>query len=188
MYKRQARQGDAFTEKEVEQAVDEFVTIHYNRRFLLREGVWLTFIPAGHLLGAAHLLLEIQENGKTTKICFSGDIGRRDTVLHANPEPVPAVDYLICESTYGSRVHLDDRPAEEALADAIRRTCINVPGRLIIPAFSVGRTQALLYTLNRLYSEHGFRPIQVFSDSPLARSSSRVYEKHHQLLLSLIHI
>lgn len=176
------QQGDAFSEKEVEQALDEFVPIHFNRRFLVCEGVWLTFIPAGHLLGAAHLLLEIEEDGRITRLCFSGDIGRRDTVLHATPEPVPQVDYLICESTYGSRVHLDDRPAEEALADVIRRTCINVPGRLIIPAFSVGRTQALLYTLNRLYSEQGFKPIQVFSDSPLARSSSRVYEKHHQLL------
>ena len=92
------------------------------------------------------------------------------------------MDYLICESTYGARQHVNQETPEEALADVIRRTCVDMPGRLIIPAFSVGRTQALLYTLNKLYTERDFPRIRVFSDSPLALGSTKVYEKHIQML------
>ncbi|MFT4031422.1 MAG: MBL fold metallo-hydrolase [Siphonobacter sp.] len=183
--KRMARlekKGDLYFEKQVGDSLDNFVTIGFNHRFKVKEGLWVTFIPAGHLLGAAHIVLETLENGERKSICFSGDIGRNHYPLHINPYKVPEVDYLICETTYGNRLHTDDRTPEEALADVIRRTCINVPGRLIIPAFSVGRTQALLFTLNRLYTEQGFKPIKVFSDSPLAHSTMRVYERNHKQL------
>lgn len=183
--KRMARlekKGDLYLDKQVEDALDNFVPISFSQKFQVREGIWLTFVPAGHLLGAAHIVLEVSENGRKKSICFSGDLGRKLYPLHEEPHPVPEVDYLVCETTYGSRLHEDERTPEEALADVIRRTCINIPGRLIIPAFSVGRTQALLYTLNRLYSEQGFKPIRVFSDSPLAHSTTRVYEKNIKLL------
>jgi metallo-beta-lactamase family protein len=95
---------------------------------------------------------------------------------------VPPVDYLVCESTYGNRLHEDNATPEDALADVIQRTCIDIPGRLIIPSFSVGRTQALLYTLNRLYTERDFPPIRVFSDSPMAFESSKIYLQHIKML------
>ena len=171
--------GDLYLQKDVEDSMSNFVTIAFNQRFRISDTAWVTFIPAGHLLGAAHIILEVKEEGRTKKICFSGDIGRNDYPLHINPsKDIPEVDYLLCETTYGARLHEDKTSPEDALADVIKRTCIDIPGRLIIPAFSVGRTQALLYTLNRLYTERGFQPIKVFSDSPLAYASTKVYSKN----------
>jgi metallo-beta-lactamase family protein len=171
--------GDLYLQKDVEDSMANFVTIQFNRRFRIADDAWVTFIPAGHLLGAAHIIIEVKENDETKSICFSGDIGRSNYPLHIDPSTeVPPVDYLLCETTYGARLHEDKTTPEDALADVIQRTCIDMPGRLIIPAFSVGRTQALLYTLNRLYSERGFAPIKVFSDSPLAYASTKVYQKN----------
>lgn len=99
-----------------------------------------------------------------------------------DPQDVPQVDYLICETTYGNRVHENTDSPSDALADVIKRTCIDIPGRLIIPSFSVGRTQALLFTLNKIYTDHSFPNLKVFSDSPLAHSSTKVYQKHVRLL------
>lgn len=171
--------GDLYLQKDVEDAMANFVTLQFHRKFKVSDTAWVTFIPAGHLLGAAHIIVEVMEEGKIKSICFSGDIGRKDYPLHIDPSTeVPAVDYLLCETTYGGRLHEDKSLPEDALADIIQRTCIDIPGRLIIPAFSIGRTQALLYTLNRLYTERGFTPIKVFSDSPLAYASTKVYQKN----------
>ncbi|GAB3274732.1 MBL fold metallo-hydrolase [Larkinella harenae] len=175
-------QKDLYLEKQVRESMDNVVPIQFNRRFRLTDNVDVTFIPAGHLLGAAHIVIGVYENGQKKTICFSGDIGRQNYPLLTDPEPIPAVDYLICESTYGNRLHLDSQTPEATLADVIKRTCIDIPGRLIIPSFSVGRTQALLYTLNRLYTEQGFPSIKVFSDSPLALESTKVYQKNLRLL------
>jgi metallo-beta-lactamase family protein len=175
---RLVKRGDIYLEAQVREAVSQFVTVQFNRRFKIHETAYVTFIPAGHLLGAAHILLEVTEDGKTKKILFSGDLGRRNYPLHIDPERVPQVDYLLCESTYGSRLHEDTQPPEDALADVIYRSCIEKPGRLIIPSFSVGRTQALLFTLNKLYNRPDFEPIKVFSDSPLAYASTQVYQRN----------
>ncbi|MFC5408116.1 MBL fold metallo-hydrolase RNA specificity domain-containing protein [Larkinella bovis] len=177
-----ALQKDLFLEKQVRESMDNVVPIQFNRKFRLADDIDVTFIPAGHLLGAAHIVIGVYENGQRKTICFSGDIGRQHYPLLTDPEPVPQVDYLICESTYGNRLHLDSQTPEAMLADVIKRTCIDIPGRLIIPSFSVGRTQALLYTLNRLYTEQGFSAIKVFSDSPLALESTKVYQKNLRLL------
>lgn len=175
-------QKDLYLEKQVRESMDNVVPIQYNRKFKLADDVDVTFVPAGHLLGAAHLVINVYENGEKKSIGFSGDIGRRNYPLLTDPEPLPPVDYLICESTYGNRLHIDTQTPESVLADVIKRTCIDIPGRLIIPSFSVGRTQALLYTLNRLYTEQGFPSIKVFSDSPLALESTKVYQKNLRLL------
>ena len=114
-------------------------------------------------------------------ICFSGDIGRENYPLLVDPaKELPQTDYVVCETTYGARLHEDKVIPEDALAKVIQRACIDLPGRLIIPAFSVGRTQALLYTLNKLYTERGFKPIKVFSDSPLAYASTKIYQKNNK--------
>ena len=169
--------AELFLEKQVNETVEQFVTIAFNQKFKLTKGVSVTFIPTGHLLGAANIVIEVQENGQKKTIGFSGDLGRKNYPLLQDPHPFPEVDYLICESTYGNRRHKATGTPEEALAAIIQQACIDIPGRLIIPAFSVGRTQALLYTLNKLYTDHNFPPIKVFSDSPMAYQSTKVYQK-----------
>jgi metallo-beta-lactamase family protein len=175
-------QKDLFLDRQVREAMENVVPIAFNRKFRVADGVDVTFIPAGHLLGAAHIVINVLENGERKSICFSGDIGRKNYPLLVDPAPVPPVDYLVCESTYGNRLHENHMSPEDALADIIQRTCIDIPGRLIIPSFSVGRTQALLYTLNRLYTERDFPPIKVFSDSPMAFESSKIYLQHIKML------
>lgn len=171
-------QKDLFLEKQVRESMDSVVALQFNRKFRLTDSCSVTFFPAGHLLGAAHIVVDVFEDGRKKSICFSGDIGRKNYPLLVDPATVPHVDYLICESTYGNRLHNDTESPEDALADVIQRTCIDIPGRLIIPTFSVGRTQSLLYTLNRLYTERGFQPIKVFSDSPMGFESTKVYLKN----------
>lgn len=175
-------QKDLFLDKQVRESMESVVAIQFGRKFRLTDTCNVTFLPAGHLLGAAHIVVDVYENGQKKSICFSGDIGRKNYPLLVDPATVPHVDYLVCESTYGNRLHTDLMSPEDALADVIQRTCIDIPGRLIIPTFSVGRTQSLLYTLNRLYTERGFQPIKVFSDSPMGFESTKVYQKNiHQL-------
>jgi metallo-beta-lactamase family protein len=173
---------DYFVEKHVIEALDNFVPVAFGQRYRIADNVTVTYYAAGHLLGAAHIVLEVYEDGQKKRLCFSGDIGRSNYPLLTDPQEIPQVDYLICESTYGNRLHEDQGGPEETLADVIKRTCIDIPGRLIIPAFSVGRTQALLYTLNKLYLDRSFPYIKVFSDSPLAHSSTKVYQRHVRLL------
>jgi metallo-beta-lactamase family protein len=171
-----------YFEKNVREAIEQFVTIPFNQRFKINKQVGLTFIPTGHLLGAANIILDITENGVQKKICFSGDIGRKNYPLLPDPQRVPQVDYLLCETTYGNRKHLTTGTTTSALAEIIKKTCIDMPGRLIIPAFSVGRTQALLYTVNKIYTEIGMPPVRVFADSPLAYSSTKVYQHFSKML------
>ena len=171
-------QKELFLDKQVRESMESVVALQFGRKFRLTDSCSVTFLPAGHLLGAAHIVIDLFENGKKKSICFSGDIGRKNYPLLVDPAPVPQVEYLICESTYGNRLHTDTMSPEDALADIIKRTCIDIPGRLIIPTFSVGRTQSLLYTLNRLYTERGFQPIKVFSDSPMGFESTKVYLKN----------
>lgn len=173
---------DYFVEKHVTEALDNFVPVAFGQRYRIADNVTVIYYAAGHLLGAAHIVLEVYEDGQKKRLCFSGDIGRSNYPLLTDPQEIPQVDYLICESTYGNRLHEDQGGPEETLADVIKRTCIDIPGRLIIPSFSVGRTQALLYTLNKLYMDRSFPYIKVFSDSPLAHSSTKVYQRHVRLL------
>lgn len=172
------RRGDLYLQKDVEDSMSNFVTLQFNKKFVIKPGLELTFIPAGHLLGAAHLYFSITEGEQTKTLGFSGDIGRYNYPLHIDPFPMPSCDYLVCESTYGNRVHEDHVEPIDALAKIIKETCLDKPGRLIIPAFSVGRTQAVLYTLNRLIEERGFPAIRVFTDSPMGKSSTRIYAKN----------
>jgi metallo-beta-lactamase family protein len=171
-----------YLERQVDEAIENFVTIPFNQKFRIKKGVDVTFIPTGHILGAANIVLEITENGEKKRVGFSGDIGRKNYPLLPDPQKFPEVDYLICESTYGNRQHIAEGKPEDILEEVIKKTCIDIPGRLIIPAFSVGRTQALLYTLNKLYTERGLPAIKVFADSPLALKSTKVYEKYTRLL------
>jgi metallo-beta-lactamase family protein len=174
--------ADMFFERHVRDTIENFVPLAFNRRFKISDTCVVSFVPSGHLLGAAHIIVEITENGERKTICFSGDIGRKNYPLLLDPHPVPEVDYLVCETTYGNRFHDNTQNTEDALWDVIQRTCVDKPGRLIIPSFSVGRTQALLYTLNKLYTERNLPPVKVFTDSPLAFDSSKVYQRNVKML------
>jgi len=178
------RKGDLYLQKDVENCLENFVTLQFNKKFTIKPGLEITFYPAGHLLGAAHLYFSIKEGEETKTLGFSGDIGRNNYPLHIDPQILPPVDYLICESTYGNRIHEDKLSPMDAMEAIIKETCIDKPGRLVIPAFSVGRTQAVLYTLNRLIEERNFPAIRVFTDSPMGRSSTKIYAKYLSYLNS----
>lgn len=169
--------SDLYLESHVKETMERFVCIAYNRRFKVHENLYVTFYNTGHLLGAASIFVEARENGQWVKIGFSGDIGRKDYPLLKDPDNFPEVDYLVCESTYGNRNHQTQEPPEKVLEDVIKTSLVDIPGRLIIPSFSVGRTQSLLYTLNRLQFAKKFPGIRVFTDSPMAHKSSQIYEK-----------
>jgi len=171
-----------YLQKHVMETVDRFVTIGFNKAFWLNGETELTFIPAGHLLGAASAVLTVTEHGQTRKIAFTGDIGRKNYPVLTDPQELPQVDYLVCESTYGGRLHSKEKTIQQVLVEIIEETCIKNPGRLIIPAFSLGRTQALVYSLNKIFSSGLLPPVKVFVDSPLAVYATDVFRKYHHLL------
>lgn len=166
----------------VAETIERFVTIGFQKEFRINENITLTFIPVGHLLGAAAVILTINDKGIIKKIAFTGDIGRKNYPLLVDPHPLPQVDYLVSESTYGGKFHSTDTTLEQKLIDVITESCVKYPGRLIIPAFSIGRTQSLAYVLNKLFTEKRLPFIKVFIDSPLAGIASDIYHKYEHYL------
>lgn len=166
-----------YLEQHVAEVLGQFKTVLFGQSTKLADGLSFTFFKAGHLLGAAHIVIRFSIDQKEYSIGFSGDIGRYNYPLLQDPEPLPPVDFLVMESTYGNRHHVLPDDPEGQLEYIIRETCLDRPGRLIVPAFSIGRTQSLLYTLNKLYCTGKLPAIKVFSDSPMALSSSKVYER-----------
>jgi len=151
---------------------------NYGEWFEVIEGVSCLFTDAGHIIGSVCVHLRIQEGDKTIALTFSGDIGRyRDAILRA-PDTFPQADYIIMESTYGNRLHPEMASSVDDLLYWITRTCIEKKGKLIIPAFSVGRTQELLYFLNQLELERRLPPVDYFVDSPLSREVTLVVKSH----------
>ncbi|RFZ84860.1 MBL fold metallo-hydrolase [Mucilaginibacter terrenus] len=168
-----------YLQKHVMDTVERFVTIGYNKPFRINGDVELTFIPAGHLLGAAAAVFKVTENGEERSIAFTGDIGRKNYPVLNDPEPLPPVDYLVSESTYGGRMHTKGKSVEETLVETIDKVCVKEQGRLIIPAFSIGRTQSLVFALNKIFSSGKLPPVKVFVDSPMAGMATQLYRKHH---------
>lgn len=121
-------------------------------------------------------MVEVNESGVTKRIGFTGDLGKLHSKIVVDSEPMPDLNYLVCESTYGSRLHSITVPAQEELYKYVKKNCIDSPGKLVIPAFSVGRTQAILFTLNQLYVEGKLNGIKIFTDSPLGIISTKVHE------------
>lgn len=171
-----------YLQKHVMDTVDRFVTIGYNKPFRITGDIELTFIPAGHLLGAAAAVLRINENGEEKSIAFTGDIGRKNYPVLNDPEPLPPVDYIVSESTYGGRMHSKGKSVQETLIETIEKVCVIEQGRLIIPAFSIGRTQSLVFALNKIFNAGLLPPVKVFVDSPMAARATSLYRKHHHLV------
>src|SRR5476651_1844525 len=122
-----------YLQKHVMDTIDRFITIGFNRPFRINGDIELTFIPVGHLLGAASAVLRINDNGVEKSIAFTGDIGRKNYPVLNDPQEIPPVDYLVSESTYGGRYHTKDKTIEETLVETINQCCIKEQGRLIIP-------------------------------------------------------
>lgn len=181
---KQGRSGPKplYLQKDVMETVDRFVSIAFHKPFKINGDISLTFIPVGHLLGAAAVVLCVKEDEKEHKIAFTGDIGRKNYPVLVDPDPLPQVDYLVSESTYGGRLHSKVTTLQETLIKTIEESCIKTPGRLIIPAFSIGRTQALVFALNQIFSQGLLPPVQIFVDSPLANYATDVYRKYHELV------
>ena len=153
------------------------VGVPYHRTFDVAPGVRATFVDAGHILGSASVMLDCLEGGKTRRLVFSGDIGRSGLPIIRDPEPPEGADGIIMESTYGNRTHESVEGARARLAAVIRATAAR-GGRILIPAFAVGRTQELVYDLHVLASEGAIPTIPIYIDSPLAIDTTSVFELH----------
>jgi metallo-beta-lactamase family protein len=132
---------------------------------------------AGHILGSATITLTIQEGGRTVRLGFTGDLGQKGRPILRDPQPMPDCDHLICESTYGGAVHDPPDKAKAELARVIGTTAAR-GGRVVVPAFAVGRTQEIVHRLDQLVNEGRLPPIPVFVDSPLAVNVTEVFRRH----------
>ena len=180
--KKRVRRGEEpieplYTEIDAQHAANLFHGIHYDEPFEVVPGVVAKFVEAGHILGSAAVSLEIDEQGKKTRFWFSGDIGRYKLPLLRDPVLPENVDYLLMESTYGDKPHADPSHAFNEFEEVVART-IKRGGKVIIPAFAVGRTQELVYNLNIMMFEHDVPAVPVFVDSPLAVNASDIFRKH----------
>ena len=171
-----------YLQKHVMDTVERFVTIGFNKPFRVNGDIELTFIPVGHLLGAAAAVFKVIEHGEEKTIAFTGDIGRKNYPVLNDPQELPPVDYLITESTYGGRYHTKGKSDEETLVEVIEKCCDKEQGRMIIPAFSIGRTQSLVFALNKIFSSGLLPPVKVFVDSPMASMATGIFRKYHNLV------
>jgi metallo-beta-lactamase family protein len=168
---------------EMEDVLDtlkQFIGIGYERQYLVMPGVYLTFYDAGHILGSAITVLDIEEEGKMrpVRLVFSGDIGRPDRPILKDPVFVDSADILLIESTYGNRQHPEEEKLSKRLEKIVNET-YHRGGKLIVPAFAVGRTQELVYRLHQLIEARDIPPnLPVFVDSPLAIDATAIYRLH----------
>lgn len=170
-----------YNHEDVMNAIKSFEVIQYDQPFSPVKDVEVLYTNNGHLPGSAAINLTINEDGKETKILFSGDIGRTRSNLLPPPSPAPQADYIIIESTYGDQHHDVSFNNIEMMQEWITRTCIKKQGKLIIPAFSVGRTQEILYILNQLELENRLPELNVFVDSPLSQKATEAIKKYPEL-------
>lgn len=166
-----------YTDEDADIATTHLQPIAYNKITEIIPGVELTLTEAGHILGSAMVTLDCRENGNRSRLMFTGDIGRRDIPILKDPFMPGGVDYLITESTYGDRKHPPREDVKSALADFVNKICER-KSKLIIPAFSVGRTQLLVYMLNQLYAEGKISDVPTYVDSPLSSAATKIYDKH----------
>jgi metallo-beta-lactamase family protein len=158
-------------------ALQRFRPVAYEKPFEPAKGIRATFVDAGHILGSASVLLDLTEGSRVRRLVFSGDIGRRGLPILRDPRIPRDADYVIMESTYGDREHTPPSRARDYLRDCAA-AAYDAGGKLLVPAFAVGRTQELVYRLNQLWEAGELSPIDVFVDSPLAINVTEVYSRH----------
>jgi metallo-beta-lactamase family protein len=167
-----------FSTEDVTNCLELFSTVEYDKWFSIDDEIKLLFTDAGHIIGSAAVNLQLLEDENTTRITFSGDVGRYADAILKSPEECPQADYLILESTYGDKLHEEVKDSAEVFLGWIIKTCLEKKGKLVIPAFSVGRTQQLLYMLNQLENKNKLPAITYFVDSPMSLEATQVIENH----------
>ncbi|MBP1683039.1 MAG: putative RNA-processing exonuclease, partial [Ignavibacteriaceae bacterium] len=176
--KNQTQEEALYSLEDVERALKNFAVVDYNTIMEIFPGINATFNDAGHILGSASILLEIEEDhGKKFRFGFSGDIGRHETPIIRDPDYLRDLDVLIMESTYGNRIHTHSDEVEEEVAKVVREV-FDRKGKIIIPAFAVGRTQMLVYVLHKLFDQNRIPEIPIYVDSPLAVNATKVFKEH----------
>ena len=164
-----------YNEIDTEKCMELFIGVAYDRRFYINDKINVKFTNTGHMLGSAVINLELLENDKKVHLAYTGDIGRPyNRILHS-PTTFPQCDYLITESTYGDRLHPADKDTEQDLLKMVLYTCVTKGGKLIIPSFSIGRTQEIIFVLNGLFNKGSLPKIDVFIDSPLSVNATEIF-------------
>jgi metallo-beta-lactamase family protein len=166
-----------YDRRDAHRAARRFQPVAYDRPFDLGGGVRLLLVDAGHVLGSAMVSLTIAAGGREYRLTFTGDLGRKGEPILRDPAPVPECGTLLCESTYGGKAHPPTGLLAETLGEVVRRT-VERGGKLLVPAFSLGRTQTLVYFLHRLIASGRLAPLPVFVDSPLAAAATEVFRLH----------
>jgi metallo-beta-lactamase family protein len=169
-----------YGEEDVRNALALFKTIDYHTPFYLEEGVKAEYYDSGHILGSAGIYLSFEEDAGTKTLFFTGDVGRPNDKILRSPEAFPQADYIICESTYGDRLHEPEIDMKAHLLRIVHDTCVVRRGKLIIPAFAVDRTQELVYALDQLENEGRLPKIQVYVDSPLAVKATMAMKQNEE--------
>ncbi|MBN2570986.1 MAG: MBL fold metallo-hydrolase [Ignavibacteriales bacterium] len=180
--KKRAKQGKNLFEplyqiKDAENVLKQFVGIDYHDEYEVAQGITFTFFNAGHILGSALTFLKIQENGRIVNLGFTGDLGRPNMPIIRDPEKMPDVDYLISESTYGGKTHGKFEENELKLINIINKA-YSKKSKVIIPAFSVERTQDIIVTLHKLFDENKTYKIPIYVDSPLSVNATKIFREH----------
>lgn len=181
--KQATKRGEAFNwqplfcEADVIQVINQFVTISYRRPTWLSKNVCLEFFDAGHILGSAMAVFTIIEDGKETKIAFTGDLGRKGKAIIRDPDVLPQVDYIVLESTYGDRLHESTDNALHMLEDKVKHL-VRKRGKMIIPAFAVERTQELVYYFHLLTDKGAIPNVPIYVDSPMAVNATTIFQTH----------
>jgi metallo-beta-lactamase family protein len=157
-----------YTVEDAKRCMNQFVEQEYGQWFPVIDGVEAMFTDAGHILGSTCVHVRVTENGKTRQVTFSGDVGRYRDIILKSPQTFPQADFILLESTYGNSLHEDVHTSVDLLLSWIERTCLQKKGKLIVPAFSLGRTQEILYALNQLELENRLPKLDYFLDSPLS--------------------
>lgn len=166
-----------YNAQDATRSLASFTSVDYERPVTIATGVQLTFYDAGHILGSAVCALDIIENGHSFRLLFTGDLGRAGLPILRDPQVVADVDILVTESTYGSRTHPSIQQAESELRRAVNDSRAR-GGKIIIPAFSVGRTQEIVYALHRLRNANAIPHLPIYVDSPLAVNATDVFRLH----------
>ena len=177
MKKREPLIEPIYTTEDALSVMPLFVSISYHRETVIADGVTLKFLDAGHILGSAMVQLRIHDDGTEKNLLFTGDLGRKGLPILKNPEVVEEADLLITESTYGGKLHDPIEGMQGKLREVIVKT-VSRRGKVIIPAFSVERTQEITYTLHRLFESRQLPRIPVFVDSPLSVNATEVFRLH----------
>ncbi len=177
-----------YSVQDADECMQQFVNVGYDRSIPISDGVTLTFLDAGHILGSAQVQLDIEDkdDGRTKRFLFSGDVGRGDNDILRDPVAPQDVDFLLMESTYGGREHEMPAKADDRIVE-ILEPALKRGGKILIPAFAVERTQALLWVLHQLFEEERIPDVPVYVDSPLAVNATEIFRLHPECFNEEVH-